>query len=180
MTTDSTGYVEATFATYGSIDHHGDVHRKGCFQEGQPVLIGAYGHKSNADITGLSEMPVGRGRIVSVGNEVRLQGYIDLTTKAGRDTFQGIKTAGDLQEWSYSLADTERSPGMVNGQRINYIDKVRALEVCPVLRGAGRPQTRTISVKSEREYLADLHKQYTANPYLLEYGKFVRSELDAA
>lgn len=146
------GLIEAVFSTLsdadevrkgvGSVDKDGDVTIKGAFEEGAPVVISAYGHKSWE-----GELPVGKGTIHEVDGEAVLKGRFFLNTTPGRDTFETVKELEELQEWSYSLHDVKASSATIDGRKVRVIERVAVKEVSPVLRGAG-VDTRTIGVKT--------------------------------
>lgn len=146
------GLIEAVFSTLsdadevrkgvGSVDKDGDVTIKGAFEEGAPVVISAYGHKSWE-----GELPVGKGTIHEIDGEAVLKGRFFLNTTPGRDTFETVKELEELQEWSYSLHDVKASSATIDGRKVRVIERVAVKEVSPVLRGAG-VDTRTIGVKT--------------------------------
>lgn len=138
---EETGQIRAVFATLNTVDSDGDVTLPGAFEEGAEVRISAYGHRSWA-----GELPVGRGRIVTVGDEAILEGRFFLETTAGRETYETVKAMGDLQEWSYGFDVVESERGEWDGQEVRLLRKLRVFEVSPVLVGAGIG-TRTLAVK---------------------------------
>lgn len=141
---EATGEVTAVFATLGVIDKHGDVTRPGAFSD-EDVLISAYGHES-----WFGQMPVGKGRISEVGNEAIFRGKFFMDTQAGQDTFKVVKNTGELQEWSYGFDILESAQGEMDGQQVQFLDKLKVFEVSPVLVGAGE-NTRTLAVKGARK-----------------------------
>jgi hypothetical protein len=150
------GLIEAVFSTLsdaddvrkgvGIVDKDGDVTIKGAFEEGAPVVISAYGHKSWE-----GELPVGKGTIHEVDGEAVLKGRFFLNTTPGRDTFETVKELDELQEWSYSLHDVKASSATIDGRKVRVIERVAVKEVSPVLRGAG-VDTRTVDVKTDRSH----------------------------
>lgn len=135
------GTVEALFSTLDVMDLDKDVTLKGAFKDGAPVRISAYNHKSWE-----GALPVGKGTIHEVGDQVVLKGQFFLNTTHGRDTFETIKAMGDLGEWSYGFDVVDSEPGEFKGQRVRYLKELTVHEVSPVLRGAGIG-TRTLVTK---------------------------------
>lgn len=140
------GIVSIQFAKYDTIDGHGDVHRKGAFTDGAPLLVSAYGHSSWQ-----GAMPVGKGVIKDSGSgpTAELQFFMDTT--AGRDTFNTIKATGDLQQWSYGYDTKEASYGTFGDDEkdVRFLLKQQVYEVSPVLVGAAGNDSRTLDLKGE-------------------------------
>lgn len=138
------GQVEAIFATFDVIDHHGDWTEKDAFEDGAEVLIGSWGHA-----TVFGEPPVGKGVIKVTKKDARLVGNYFLDTVAGKEQFTTVKNVGGKQEWSYSfeikstgeVTEELRQRGV---QRV--LSKLLVHEVSPVMRGAGI-DTRTVTAK---------------------------------
>lgn len=143
------GEVEAVFATFDVVDHDNDVTRKGAYQEGAEVIISAYNHKSWD-----GALPVGKGTIHEVGNEVVLRGRFFMNTTHGRDHFETVKELGKNQEWSYGFNVDESEPGEHEGKSVRVLKKMSVHEVSPVLRGAGLG-TRTNYAKSLKDEVAE-------------------------
>jgi hypothetical protein len=143
------GEVEAVFATLNVKDHDGDVTVPGAFDNGAEVVISAYNHKSWE-----GALPVGKGVISEVGNEVVMKGQFFLNTTAGRDTFEVVKQLGGRQEWSYGFNVDESEHGEFEGKSARILKKMTVHEVSPVLRGAGLG-TRTTHAKSLKDEVAD-------------------------
>lgn len=141
------GLVTAVISTFGVIDKDGDVTSKGTFDDGAPVVISAYGHKSWE-----GALPLGNGTITTTDTEAVADLKFLLNTTHGRDAFETIKalSAAGLQEWSYSLKNTVARKGQLDGQPANFLDHTDVKEVSPVLMGASI-DTRTLSVKSGDE-----------------------------
>lgn len=140
------GEVVAVFATLNVIDSDGDVTVKGAFQDGAPVRISAYGHKSWE-----GALPVGKGVIREVGDEAILEGQFFLDTQAGRDTFTVVKELGDMGEWSYGYDPVGFKFGEFDGRQVRFLEQLKVHEVSPVLVGAG-VGTRTVSAKSGMKF----------------------------
>lgn len=145
------GEVTAVFATLGVVDKDGDVTVKGAFREGAAVAISAYNHKSWD-----GALPVGRGTIHEVGNEVVLKSTFFLNTTHGRDAFETIKglseDGGPGTEWSYGF-DVEDSEVPTTKMAPNHrrtLKKMAVHEVSPVMQGAG-VGTRVLGTKGEKK-----------------------------
>ena len=135
------GEVSAVFSRFDVIDKDGDVTVPEALEDGAPVRISAYGHKSWEGL-----LPVGKGVIRTTDTEAILEGRFFLNTTAGRDTFETVKEMGDLQEWSYGFDIVKHSFEERDGKQIRVLEKARVHEVSPVLLGAG-VDTRTLAVK---------------------------------
>ncbi len=143
------GEVEAVFATLNVKDHDDDVTKPGAFENGAEVVISAYNHKSWE-----GALPVGKGTIHEVGNEVIMKGRFFLNTTAGRDTFEVVKELGARQEWSYGFNVLESEPGEHEGKSVRVLKRMAVHEVSPVLRGAG-VGTTTRYAKSLKDEVAE-------------------------
>jgi HK97 family phage prohead protease len=144
LTVDEAGRVKAVFATLGVIDHDRDIVMPGATENGTKVRISAYGHASWG-----GALPVGKGIISEVGNELVFDGQFFLDTSAGADTYKTMKALGELAEWSYGFDILEKdfASDPETGQEIRRIKKQKIYEVSPVLLGAGIA-TRTLDIKS--------------------------------
>jgi len=142
---EKTGAFHALFSTFNVRDHQGDMTLPGCFGE-QRVIISAYGHGSWN--SGSNALPVGKGRIFedAVGGIVEGQFFLD--TLAGLETYKTVKNVGDLQEWSYSLPETESEVTTIDGETVRLLRKIKVNEVSPVLMGASIG-TRLLDIKSD-------------------------------
>lgn len=158
------GQVEAVFATFNVIDKDGDVTLPGAFEDGAPVRISAYQHTSWS-----GALPVGKGVIRQTDTEAILEGQFFLNTTGGRDTFEVVKQLGDQQEWSYGYDTLESSFGMQEDRNVQFLKKMKAHEVSPVLLGAG-VGTRTLSAKNAS----------TFNEQVVETMVVVNALLDSA
>jgi len=139
------GEVTAVFATFNVKDYDGDVTLPGAFEDGTPVRISAYGHNSWSQKAGL--LPVGRGTVVQNSKEAILEGRFFMDTIAGRETFATVKAMDELQEWSYSVEPLKKSHGDFEGEKVQFLEKLKGpTEVSPVLVGAGIG-TRTLDLK---------------------------------
>jgi HK97 family phage prohead protease len=136
------GEVSAVFSTFGKIDKDGDLTLPTAFEDGAPVRISAYQHKSWE-----GALPVGKGVVRVTDTEAILEGRFFLQTAAGRDTFEVVKEMGSLQEWSYGFDIEDFSYEERGEDRVRILEKSKIHEVSPVLLGAGIG-TRTLAVKS--------------------------------
>jgi hypothetical protein len=140
------GQVEAVFSTFDVIDHDKDVTVPDAFEDGQAVKISAYGHTSH-----MGALPVGRGVVKVNDTEALLDGQFFLSTQHGRDTFETVKEMGELQQWSYGYDILESDTGEFEGEEVQFLRKLRVIEVSPVLEGAGI-DTRTVAVKQGKTF----------------------------
>ena len=140
------GEFVATFATLGVIDLDQDITEADAFEGNDAILIGAYGHNPGA-------LPTGKGHIVTDGDAARVEGRFNLNTTSGRDTYEAVKDAGDLMEWSYLYNATEYSFAEVDGKRVRILEKIEVFSVDPVLKGSGIG-TGTDAIKSRGDHEA--------------------------
>ena len=136
------GLVAAVVSTFGVVDLDGDVTSKTSFTEGAPVVVSAYGHTSWD-----GSLPIGKGSISSGDSEAVADLQFFMDTPHGAAAFNTIKELGSLQEWSYSLENTIRKAGELDGVPCMFIESTTVKEVSPVLRGASI-NTRTLSAKA--------------------------------
>ena len=146
---DKPGSFIARIATLDVIDKDGDVTLAGAFPVGKTILISAYQHASWS-----GELPVGKGIIRESGNEVFVDGEFNLNTASGKEHYEAIKFAPDLQEWSYGFKVMEiddKSPWNDNPKVWRVMKKLDVFEASPVLRGAG-VNTATLAVKTDKNH----------------------------
>lgn len=137
------GEVVAVFSTFNVVDSDGDVTLPGAFTDGTPVRMSAYGHES-----WFGALPVGKGTVRSTKTEALFEGQFFMDTDPGLNTFRTVRNMGELQEWSYSVEPTKHYFGELDGQQVQYLEKLKGPhEVSPVLAGAGI-DTRTLAVKA--------------------------------
>jgi len=139
------GSFVARIATLNVRDKDNDITRPGAFTEGKTVLVSAYMHGSWQ-----GRLPVGKATIHEVGNEAIAEGQFNLNTTEGRDTYEAVKFAPELQEWSYGFYPelTEEGKGEEAGARI--LVKVTEKEISPVLAGAG-VNTAVLAIKNQKQ-----------------------------
>ncbi len=160
---DDTGYVKAVFATLNCIDHDNDVTLPGAFTEGEPVRIAAWGHNWGT-------LPPGVGTIHEAGGEAYLEGHFNLKTQAGRDHFETVKQLGDLQEWSYGYDIIDAAPGEMDGQKVQFLRKLKVHEVSPVMLGAGINTHTEMLKEGRRNSGSDLERIQSAHDLFVELG----------
>jgi hypothetical protein len=139
---DDSGEFSAVIARLSVIDKDGDVTLPGAFPSGKEVLVSAYGHSSWG-----GQPPVGRAVIRERGGVAIAEGTFWVNTTGGMETYQIVKNAGSLQEWSYGFEIKEFSYGEHQGQRVRFLKSVNPFEISPVLVGAG-VDTRTLAVRA--------------------------------
>lgn len=141
---DDAGEVEAVFATLNIIDLDGDVILPGAVKDGAPVIISSYGHGSWS-----GDLPVGKGTVHEVGDELVVKSRFFLDSAPGRDTFATVKGLAEMGEWSWSLQNVVSERGDWDGRDANIISSVGLVkEVSPVFTGAGI-NTRTLATKGQ-------------------------------
>jgi len=149
---DKPGSFTARFITLNVIDKDGDVTLPGAAPVGKTVLISAYQHGSWD-----GALPVGKGVIREDGDAVYVEGEFYLNTDAGKQHYETIKNAPEIQEWSYGFRITKTAEGTPWNDNPNVwrvIEEMDVFEVSPVLRGAG-VNTACLAIKSEGTTLAD-------------------------
>jgi hypothetical protein len=156
------GLVSAVISTFGVIDTDGDVTSKSTFTDGAEVVVSGYGHTSWD-----GELPLGKGTLSTTDREAVADLQFFMDTPHGLAAFNTIKGLGALQEWSYSLENTVRKAGEIDGQPASFIESTIVKEVSPVLRGASIG-TRTLSVKG-----ADLKFSEHADAVLTEVDTLI-------
>jgi hypothetical protein len=115
------------------------------------MLISSYMHGSWS-----GGLPVGKGIIREVGDEVLVEGEFNLSTETGREHYETIKFAPHLQEWSYGFKVIEADHDIEwQGVRVGRVlKKLDPFEASPVLRGAG-VNTAVLAIKSDKKTFAD-------------------------
>lgn len=143
---DKKGSFTAKIAELNVIDKDGDVTLPGAFPEGKLILISSYQHGSWS-----GELPVGKGTIHEKGDDVLVEGEFNLNSETGREHYETIKFAPDLQEWSYGFIVQEKEEDTEwEGNHVSRIlKKLDVFEAAPVLRGAGM-NTAVVAIKSEQ------------------------------
>lgn len=157
------GSFIAVFSRLGVVDRQGDVTEVGAFTEGEAVRIAQWGHN-------WASPAVGKGTIHSDSREAWVQGQFFLNTTAGRETYETVKGLGSLQEWSYGYEVLRSRPGTFEGKKVRFLQKLRVIEVSPVMEGAGIG-TRTTAIKSADLNPTSAYAQIVALELELEGAK---------
>lgn len=139
------GSFIARIATLNVRDKDNDITRPGAFTEGKTVLVSAYMHGS-----WMGKLPVGKATIHEQGDEVIADGQFNLKTSEGRDTYEAVKFAPELQEWSYGFYPIETEDGKDEEEGARILKKLDEKEISPVLVGAG-VNTAVLAIKSGEE-----------------------------
>lgn len=139
------GSFVARIATLNVRDKDNDITRPGAFTEGKTVLVSAYMHGSWQ-----GRLPVGKATIHERGNEVVAEGQFNLNMTEGRDTYEAVKFAPELQEWSYGFYPELTEDGKDEEAGARILVKVNEKEISPVLVGAGI-NTGVLAIKSGEE-----------------------------
>lgn len=136
------GEFIATIAKLNHIDLDGDVTLSGAFPEGVEVHIAAWGHNWNVPSVGVATLH-------EEGDEIRAHGAFTLETVNGREHYESIKKARNIQEWSYGFHIDSADFGTFEGHDVRFLKAVDVAEVSPVMRGAAGPGiTRIEAIKS--------------------------------
>lgn len=147
---DKPGAFTARIAMLNVIDKQGDVTLPGAAPAGKTILISAYMHGSWGD--GKNALPIGKGIIAERGNELLVEGEFNLATETGKEHYETIKFAPELQEWSYGfkVVDAEEDTEFEGNHVWRILKKIDIFEASPVLRSAGM-STATLAIKNEKE-----------------------------
>lgn len=94
-------------------------------------------------------MPVGKGTIHEVDNELIVDGRFFTDTVSGDETYKTVKNLDDLTEWSFGFDVVEADRGALEGEPVQFLRSMKVYEVSPVLLGAGI-NTRTLGVKAAK------------------------------
>jgi len=143
------GSFTARIATLNVRDKDNDITVPGAFESGKTVLVSAYMHGS-----WMGKLPVGKATIQEQGDEVIAEGQFNLKMAEGRDTYEAVKFAPELQEWSYGFYPIETEDGQDDEEGARILKKVDVKEISPVLVGAG-VNTGVLAIKSEGATYAD-------------------------
>lgn len=145
---DKPGAFIARFARLNVIDRDGDVTLPGAAPNGKTILVSSYMHGS---WTG--NLPVGKAVIIEKGDELLVDGEFYLNTDSGKEHYETIKNAPELQEWSYGfrvLELDEDSDWNDNPKVWRVFKRLDIFEVSPVLRGAGI-DTALLAIKNDKK-----------------------------
>ncbi|MCP4871628.1 MAG: hypothetical protein GY898_23205 [Proteobacteria bacterium] len=144
---DEDGTFEAQIATFGVIDHDGDVVELGAFADHPVPILPAHDGQ---------HVPMGKAVIEERGNQAVAVGQFNLEIPAARDWHSALKfdlanIQPPVQEWSWGfrvLGPEGARADQVDGQPIRRLLKVDQREISPVLRGAS-VGTATLMAKAE-------------------------------
>ena len=93
---DERGKFTACFATLNVIDKQSDVILPGAIIENQAVKISSWGHAWES-------LPVGKGTVHEVGNELVVKGKFFMETEAGNQTYLTLRGLEELGQWSFGF-----------------------------------------------------------------------------
>lgn len=161
------GLVTAVISTFGVVDKDGDVTSKSSFTDGAEVVVSSYGHTSWE-----GDLPIGKGSLSTTDSEAVADLQFFMDTPHGLAAFNTIKGLGPLQEWSYSLENTIRKVGDLDGVECMFIESTTVKEVSPVLRGASI-NTRTLSAKADGLKFSEV-----ADVALRDFRQFVKTAVE--
>ena len=149
---DDTKTVTARFATFGVVDHDGDIIEAGSVGE-QDVFLGAWNHSSD-------RLPPGKGATSETKKAAMFKGEFFDTT-SGLEHYKTIKAAGDTMEWSFRFFVEEGGFETRGGNDYYVIRKMRITHVAPVESGAGI-NTGTVGIKQHPEAVAPIDYELLA------------------
>jgi hypothetical protein len=155
------GLVRAVIATLGVKDLDGDVATAETFTDGEEVVISAWNHAAMIGGT----LPVGKGIIRVTPAEAILEGQFFLQNRSAREAFTVVQEMGAAQQWSYGYKIQDAEPGMLNGEPVQFLRKVRVFEASPVVKGAGIA-TRTLEAKEREaiEQAREIRRRFLGGP----------------
>lgn len=146
---DRMGMMEMVIATTDVADRQNDVFVKGCVGGRQEVLIGGWNH---ALIKGSIPKPLGVGTVYEEGNKIKCDVELNMELQEARDLYSSVvftlKKAPHLVEASFGARPVKRSPGTMDGKRVQKMELVSFKEASTAIVGVGYG-TGVISVKSE-------------------------------
>ena len=139
-----TGLVSAVIGTLDVVDKDGDITMKGALGgQRHPVVISQYNHSSVMK----GDLPVGKGYVEEVGNELQFSGQLFKSARA-QDIREVLTEMQEDQEWSYVGKDSKRSYTVKSGKNIRLLEKISIFEVSPVFKAIG-VGTKTTLAKQE-------------------------------
>jgi len=137
-------------------DHDGDVTLKGAFGAQEVPIVPAHDWKS---------VPLGRASISESGDDVLALLKFNLDVPAAADWFKALKfdhaTGTPMQEYSYGYEILSAEKGEKDGKPVQFLKSLKAIEVSPVLLGAGIG-TRTLDVKDRAKAYAEVGGSWEA------------------
>lgn len=139
LDTEHEGRLKAAFSVFDEIDSDGDIVRASAFTDGQVVpMVWAHDWAK----------PIGKGVVRVEGKHAVFDGEFNLKTAAGRDAYESVKFASDIQEYSWGFQILQSGKTRHGGKDAREITKATVFEVSPVLVGANR-NTRTLAIKGQ-------------------------------
>ena len=147
---DAAGEVTAVIATLNVKDHDGDVTLPGAFGEQEAPIVPTHDWGS---------VPLGKAMIREDGDDVVARMQFNLDIGDAQKWYSALKfdfeNGRPLQEYSYGYEILEADRGERDGERVQFLKKLKTVEVSPVLLGAGI-NTRTLEVKADRKAQAEI------------------------
>lgn len=146
------GSFEAVIATFGVVDHDGDILDHGAFASHPVPVLPAHDAQ---------HVPLGKALIEERGRQAVAVGQFNLDIPAARDWHSALKfdlanVQPPVQEWSWGFRvagpDGAR-PDQVDGLPVRRLMKLDQREVSPVLRGASIG-TGTLAAKNRKAMAA--------------------------
>ncbi len=135
------GTFEAEIATFGVVDHDGDIVERGAFGGATVSVLPAHQQQ---------HVPLGKARIEERGDAAIAVGRFNLDIPAAADWHSALKFDLEhppaVQEWSWDFLPIETSEDTVDGESVRRLIKLDTKEVSPVLRAASIG-TGTLSIK---------------------------------
>lgn len=114
------------------IDRDGDAYTKDAFPDGVEVLVSQFNHSL---VAAPGALPAGKALLRNDGRRA-IASIKFFSTSAGRETWQTLKEAGGLTEFSYAFDILDAEPVRKNGQNYRLLKSLRVFEISPVLQGA--------------------------------------------
>jgi HK97 family phage prohead protease len=150
------GQVTAVIATLNVKDHDGDVILPGAFDTQEAQIVPVHDWDS---------VPLGRASISETNNEVVAKMRFNLDIEDARKWHSAIKfdyEAGNpLQEYSFGYEIKQAEKGDFKGERVQFLKKLKVIEVSPVMLGAGIG-TGTVDVKKNKKAWAEVSGSWEA------------------
>ena len=135
------GSFEAVVATFGVVDHDGDIIEHGAFGDQTMSIMPA--HDS-------MHVPLGKATIEERGELAVAVGQFNMDIQPARDWSSALKFdlahPPAVQEWSWGFKVLKDAADTVDGQSIRRLIELDMRELSPVLRGASIG-TETLSAK---------------------------------
>lgn len=150
------GSFEAVVATFGVVDHDGDIIEHGAFGDQTMPVMPAHDAQ---------HVPLGKARIEERGELAVAVGQFNMDIVAGREWSSALRfdlaRPPAVQEWSWGFVTIKDEADTVDGVSVRRLIELDVREVSPVLRAASIG-TGTLSAKrrkAERVSDIDLHER---------------------